>query len=1007
MLKTFRPSCIIWLFILAQAGWGSFHALIAQPPPSDSLKWSAEISQLSKNGRKLFREGKQGQGEQLMQKAIRQGEEHLSTLDPELAKAYGRLANSRSEQTDFYEAASLFEKAHEIKVAIPDSFSRYSVASSHLNYGYNLGRIGRLTEAEALLREGLELLEFAQKADLEGRYSRETWNAIFQNAYSMFSTVLIEKKEYSSAIDYYRRSLEILRNSSSIDSLGLAAAYMDLGRAYFTKGDSLAARQNYEASLEIQLRLPRSSRNLDALANVYLNFGAFYQRYSDYSQALTYLEKIEQLSQQSGTNMQARLLDSYLNRANIYKQQQKYAEGKYWLDQAQQLAKALYPERHPTVVRVQMLKGLIYAEEKAYPQASEYFDQALALLYTEGSQQELSRVYNQPLFWEALGYKGNIALEAYQNTENQPSLTEAYASFSLAIQLLDSIRIGLESPGAKEILVGSAKEYYENAIETCRQLYLLKQDDTYLHEAFRFAENSKALLLREALNEIQAQEFAGLPPTLLDSIEYLRKKMELNRRQILDAQTQATQQANGQPTNPKLEALEAEAIGYRQNYYELIRNLEEGYPEYYQLKYDLTTVNPEALQQKLTKEQTVMYAYFRGEKALYIFEISGQKIQLHRVKHTEDLDEALHQFLANLSDPRRYSQGAKSPAFFQEYIDQAYLLYQGLLPNLDQYPQYHLLVIPDGKLGFLPFELLLDRRPSADAPVVYYQLPYLIRSFPIRYEYTASFFLDHPNIPLNRRAYAGFAPHYPRPEENPVTDCLTDYLPLVFNKQEVNAVANSIGGKAFLNEEATEQTFRKLSNKYRVLHLAMHAFTPGENISGFAKADSGYSGLAFTPPRCDIRPPADNDGFLHTYELYNLRLNTELVVLSACNTGRGKMVRGEGIYSLARAFKYAGCANIVMSLWQVDDRATEQIVTAFFDQLKAGISKDEALRQAKLAYLDSAPDDHPFFWAALVLIGDSKPVPMDRNWPWLLAGVLGLVGIATAAWLWNRRRQRG
>ena len=136
-----------------------------------------------------------------------------------------------------------------------------------------------------------------------------------------------------------------------------------------------------------------------------------------------------------------------------------------------------------------------------------------------------------------------------------------------------------------------------------------------------------------------------------------------------------------------------------------------------------------------------------------------------------------------------------------------------------------------------------------------------------------------------------------------------------------------------------------------------------------------------------------NDGILHAYEVYNLRLNADLAVLSACNTGRGKLAKGEGIISMARAFKYAGCNNVLMSLWQADDLSTREIMTGFYERLKKGDGKAAALRQAKLDYLAASPRTHPFFWGAFILIGDNTELQSENHWYWYGGAIVLVLAI--------------
>jgi CHAT domain-containing protein len=148
------------------------------------------------------------------------------------------------------------------------------------------------------------------------------------------------------------------------------------------------------------------------------------------------------------------------------------------------------------------------------------------------------------------------------------------------------------------------------------------------------------------------------------------------------------------------------------------------------------------------------------------------------------------------------------------------------------------------------------------------------------------------------------------------------------------------------------------------------------------------------------------DARLHAYEIYNLRLGSNLAVLSACNTGYGEINRGEGIMSLSRAFMYAGCPSIVMSLWRAKDQPTTQIITRFFEKLKDEIPKDEALRQAKLNYLQKADPlkAHPANWATFVLLGNAEPVQVITSTrKWWVAGLLFFI-MVTLVFYFRKRK---
>jgi CHAT domain-containing protein len=134
------------------------------------------------------------------------------------------------------------------------------------------------------------------------------------------------------------------------------------------------------------------------------------------------------------------------------------------------------------------------------------------------------------------------------------------------------------------------------------------------------------------------------------------------------------------------------------------------------------------------------------------------------------------------------------------------------------------------------------------------------------------------------------------------------------------------------------------------------------------------------------------DGYLHTYEIFGQNLNADLAVLSACNSGNGTLVSGEGVLSMAHAFTHAGCPSVLMTKWDVDEKSTSTILNHFYENLRAGKSKSEALRDAKLTFLENSPAvlHDPYYWAGLVLIGDDSAL-FDKPWYSSWIGLMGIV----------------
>jgi len=168
-----------------------------------------------------------------------------------------------------------------------------------------------------------------------------------------------------------------------------------------------------------------------------------------------------------------------------------------------------------------------------------------------------------------------------------------------------------------------------------------------------------------------------------------------------------------------------------------------------------------------------------------------------------------------------------------------------------------------------------------------------------------------------------------------------------------------IRGQIFKEDEATEENFKANAGDYDILHLAMHTVI-NDSLPMYSK-------LVFSQGK-------KGEGWLDTYEVYNMSLKSRLTVLSACNTGSGRLQKGEGVMSLARAFLYAGCPAIVMTLWSVEDESSANLMIDFYKNLLSGYSKDEALRKAKIKHIRQADPlkAHPYFWLGYVSIGDQR-----------------------------------
>ena len=286
----------------------------------------------------------------------------------------------------------------------------------------------------------------------------------------------------------------------------------------------------------------------------------------------------------------------------------------------------------------------------------------------------------------------------------------------------------------------------------------------------------------------------------------------------------------------------------------------------------------------------------------------------------------------------------------------------------------------------MPFEVLTTENISFKR-INYKALPYLLYSNNFNYSYSATFLFENSNVTKRADKKLGaFAPTYDNIDglQGEFSSFRQEYrerlFPLKGIKDEVQKVSELIDGDLYLDFDANEKTFKKVASQYDILHLAMHTIMDDQNPM--------YSKMAFTQNEDSIE-----DGFLNTYELYNMKLNSRMAVLSSCNSGSGKLHRGEGVMSMARGFIYSGCPSIIMTLWSVEDKSGVKLMTSFYENLLKGKTKSESLQKSKIDFINNADQlkAHPYFWSGYVVIGNNNALFASYKKHFIYAGIIFLL----------------
>jgi CHAT domain-containing protein len=506
------------------------------------------------------------------------------------------------------------------------------------------------------------------------------------------------------------------------------------------------------------------------------------------------------------------------------------------------------------------------------------------------------------------------------------------------------------------------------------KLNQLTGDSKYKEGAFLFSERSKSAVLLESLLESNAKSLAGIPDSLIQHEQQLRKDLTGYNQRVLE------EQLKGEMADKANIALwQAKILDFRQTYDGLVRQFEIEFPDYYNLKYNVNTATVPDVQGQILDEQTALVEYSAGIDSIFIFTITKDDFAVMGVTKDSLFEHRIGQ-IRNGVIAQNYGQ----------YIKSAYELYQILLqPALDRLSVQSLIIVPDVAMSAIPFEVLLTRdMRDSEAIKDYADLPYLIDSHVISYAYSATVLqeMNRKDRELARRDYVAFAPIFADglPAGTRAADLFhatraidslqavvrfTGYLP--GSEKEVTGILDLFkerysfferlfdqNANAYLNDEANEAKVKspELAD-YRYVHFATHGLINEINPE--------LSGLLLA--QCKS---TKEDGILFLVEVYNLNLNADLVVLSGCETGLGQIASGEGIIGLARAFLYAGASNLLVSLWQVDDPTTAVLMVDFYQKVLLGMTMAEALRGAKLRMIRGNPKfARPYYWAPFILAG--------------------------------------
>lgn len=822
-------------------------------------------------------------------------------------------------------------------------------------------------------------------------------------------TDLIEKELYDSALVHLMNASQILkktdlkddlanvcihisechyeRNDCGLDLLFIAQA-LDLKKDVYGNESSEAARVMHDMGLTLAecdrqqeafdmfdeaLRIFKKggAAHEEEAASVQVNIGWLHGIQWNFEEALVHLLE--------GYETRKRILGSHHKSvgatAHIIGYNSIYA-GKY--DQAEKFVRigleirqqTLGPYHHETVQSWQKL-GEVQLYQRKFSESLPYFQKALAAFSRRPEIGEDIALNPKPnsvrslyVLRQLLSMKSSALTSIYEyELQDTSALRMAGYANQIALEASDRMLRDLTTTESRLGMLAGDHAVTKDAIRIAKCWHRITGERQYLNRVLNLMERSRNHVFRLSMQDEEAKELAGLPEKVLVKEKSLAGRLDSLEYEL----TIVTDEG-------KESKIRTELIEVRTRYDSFIEELKNKHPNYHKLQYERELVTVDEVASTLDHGE-LMISYFESDYFVDALSITTDTTWITSTRKPAGFGNALSDFVNSVRSTSAYASDPDS--VIQQFASQSFQLYKILLeeslrPDSTFPIPSEIIILPDGPMSYLPFELLAvsDREVST-----FQEMDLLIAHANVSYSYSADpHFTQHEKMQA-KNPFVAFAANY--------SHTGSELQPLPGAKTEVSVLTKLLDGKSVSGETLTKKRLIEMALESQVVHLAMHTIIDDERPSRSRFAVNGNPDLSEQ---------------LLAFELLNLKLNSDLAVLSGCETGTGKLARGEGVMSLSRAFAYAGCPSILMSLWKTDDQANRTIIEHFYAELKAGSSKSEALRTAKLSYLNTADalSSHPSYWAAFVVVGTTDPINFNRprstvkRWT-LLAGIAAFV----------------
>ena len=715
-----------------------------------------------------------------------------------------------------------------------------------------------------------------------------------------FLILSIDRKQYEEAEQYFEEAMALYRKSpESIDDYELSILYQNAGICYFEQGELAKALESTRSGL----KLIDSSTAPDLYSNAIEKIAVINGKQKQFSQAIEGMNEVIRLRKTNLSNAEnhQQLAYAYENLSEIYKNKGD-------------------PERAGAFLQKAFETLMIQA----------VFDENGAPIVGR------SLTFNDLSFVRLLSLKAQLLRSGFTATQNPVVLEKALVLHAKIDSVISKNLLLFQFQKSKLNFLELVQGYYGEAIKDALKLYELSGNQKYLRSAYFFSAKTKAIILRNELNEANAFQ-AIASPEIIEKEKALVQQMFNIQEQLSNSEAEKG-------------AILRKYVEAQREMDRFLLNIEQEEPGYFQNKYAF--ISPPGLDeiQKLLPKGLAIIEYFYRTDTIYSFWITRSRLFQISIGNGEELEAAIRSYVDQCHDPDLPLSSKTGHFLYKKLIAEG--LNNKALRGISR-----LCIIPDDLLHTIPFEALNSATEDKNQ--------FLIQDYSVAYSYSAGLLFREKNESYDI-PYLGVSTQYTADLSKKLKNRRLlfgqeNLSQLVLGREEIDRGTAIFAGKNLLDQEATLGNFYAYASNARIIHLSLHGLVDFD--------DPLRSSILFDDRQGEF--------VLSASDLYSLRINAALVVLSACHSANGKIYRGEGVQGMSKAFMLSGARSILSSLWSASEASSLEIMTAFLQNVQNGKPNDLALHQAKLDYLANArpSQQHPFYWANFIIIGELNTHP--------------------------------